>query len=188
MKKKTASTKTTSENRKKELFGCILTFILVFTFFKTVILFGFVPSESMKPTLDVSDLIIVNGFAYMKDEPRRGDIIIFKSPETAFRNKILIKRVIGIPGDDLMFIDGDIYLNGELLYETYLYSENPTTKVKTNSLKDFEVPEKCYFVLGDNRANSFDSRFWENPFVSRTAIKGRMLTHIPFSKAFAALF
>ena len=162
---------------QKNLIGCVVTFVLTFVFFKTVILWGVVPSESMQPTLNVSDAVIVNGLAYVRNEPARGDIIVFKGTEGDMVGKTIVKRIIGVPGDNIMFVDGYIYINGELCYEEYLEPD-----IETNSFKDFEVPENGYFVLGDNRNNSHDSRYWTNPYVSREAIKGKVMTAIPVSK------
>lgn len=117
----------------------------------------------MQPTLNVADIVLVNGFAYVNSEPQRGDIIVFDGSEGNVPGEMLIKRVIGLPGDSMMFVDGYIYINGQLCKEEYLSDE-----IETNSFKDFEVPEGCYFVLGDNRNNSYDSRFWENPYIAKT--------------------
>ena len=128
--------------------------ILAYLLLSYVILWGVISSESMEPTLEVGDYAINNGLAYVTHEPQRGDIIIFTGHEQEMDGETLIKRIIGIPGDDLMFVDGNIYLNGKLLEEDYL-----PDGTKTYSQKDFEVPEDCYFVMGDNRDDSFDSRF-----------------------------
>lgn len=164
-----------AKHTKKQIIESLIIFVASFFFFTFVIKNGAVPSDSMNPTLNVGDLIVANGLAYMVDNPQRGDIVIFKSEVT--NGKIFIKRIIGLPGDDLMFIDGDIYLNGSLLIEEYLSPD-----LKTNSEKDFEVPEGCYFVMGDNRDNSYDSRYWDNPFITLKNIKGKMLLNIPTSK------
>lgn len=164
-----------AKHTKKQIIESLIIFVASFFFFTFVIKNGAVPSDSMNPTLNVGDLIVANGLAYMVDNPQRGDIVIFKSEVT--NGKIFIKRIIGLPGDDLMFIDGDIFLNGSLLIEEYLSPD-----LKTNSEKDFEVPEGCYFVMGDNRDNSYDSRYWDNPFITLKNIKGKMLLNIPTSK------
>lgn len=146
---------------------------VVYLILTKVLLWGVVPSESMYPTLKAGDYVINNGLAYLTHEPQRGDIIIFTAHEETMEDETLIKRIIGGPGDSLMFIDGDIFINGQLAYEEYL-GEN----VETNSFKDFEVPEGCYFVMGDNRDNSFDSRYWEDPYVRFENIKGKAIVDI----------
>lgn len=162
---------------QQTIIECAITAIVVFAFFKTVILWGVVPSESMQPTLNVTDLVITNGLAYVNNDPQRGDIVIFKGKEGDMKGDILIKRVIGLPGDSLMFVDGYIYINGQLCYEEYLDED-----METNSFKDYEVPEGCYFVLGDNRVNSYDSRYWNDPYITKDDIKGKMIMKIPVSE------
>lgn len=162
---------------QQTIIECAITAIVIFTFFKTVILWGVVPSESMQPTLNVADVVIANGLAYVDSDPQRGDIVIFKGKEGDLEGDILIKRVIGLPGDSLMFVDGYIYINGQLCYEEYLDAD-----VETNSFKDYEVPEGCYLVLGDNRVNSYDSRYWNDPYITKADIKGKMIMKIPVSE------
>ena len=93
------------------------------------------------------------------------------------RGETLIKRVIGLPGDDVMFIDGKIYINGQQYQEEYL-DEN----IVTDSPFDYEVPEDSFFVLGDNREHSFDSRFWIDPYVKMEDIKGKMIFSLSIGK------
>ena len=112
-----------------------------------------VPSPSMEPTLMVKDRLIVNKFIYRFTTPHRGDIVIFKSP---FKDgKDYVKRCIGIPGDTLRIVDGDVYINNKLLIV-------PGTNIQfdTFNFSQITIPEEHYFVMGDNRANSYDSRFW----------------------------
>lgn len=149
--------------------------LVAYIIFSTILMPGKIPSESMEPTLNVGDIAIANGLAYLTKDPERGDIVILKAEDTG--NETLIKRVIGLPGDSLMFVDGYLYINGELVYEEYLPAD-----METNSFKDFEVPAGCYFVMGDNRTASFDSRSWNNPYVPKGNIKGKMIVDIPVSK------
>lgn len=145
--------------------------IAVFAFFvfKLVLIPGKVVSGSMEPTLMTGDWGFVNGLAYVVNEPQRGDIITFYSRE---KNEIMTKRIIGLPGDTVSFYDGYVYINDGLIYEEYIGED-----VETNSIvTDFIVPDGCYFVLGDNRTDSFDSRFWSDPYVKKSDIKGKWLT------------
>ncbi len=161
----------------KLILECIAIMAIIYLFFTHVILYGIVPSSSMSPTLNKWDSVIVNGLAYVKNEPQRGDIIVFKGHEDSIRDQKIIKRVIGIPGDSIQFIDGNIYINGQLISEEYISAD-----VETNCFMDFEdIPERCYFVMGDNREDSWDSRFWENPYVTKDEIYGKMIICVPTS-------
>ncbi len=111
-----------------------------------------VDSTSMVPTLHPNDYVVVNRLAYILGKPHRGDIIVFKYPPDPTQIPY-IKRVIGLPGDQVHIINGKVYINGVLLTEPYLI-------VPTNSGGDWTVPENSLFVLGDNRNGSSDSRAW----------------------------
>ncbi len=142
--------------------------LVSFVMFKAVLVPGYVPSSSMEPTLMTGDWGFANGLAYVFHEPQRGDIVVFKSAEL---NEILIKRIVGLPGDTVSFYDGYVYINDGLVYEEYIGKD-----VETNSnVQDFIVPDGCYFVLGDNRENSFDSRYWDNPYVAKKSIIGKYM-------------
>jgi signal peptidase I len=111
-----------------------------------------VESISMNPTLIAGDMVIVNRLAYHLGSPKRGDVIVFKYPPNP--NEIpYIKRVIGLPGDQVHIADGKVYINNQPLQEPYL-------KVSTNRGGDWNVPPDSLFVMGDNRNNSSDSRSW----------------------------
>ena len=159
------------KNAYKYLLTLIIVVVLSTITFKFILIPGIVPSSSMEPTLKVGDCGFANGLAYMFHEPERGDIVIVDSKEL---NEIIVKRVIGLPGDTVSFYDGYVYINDGLVYEDYIGAD-----VETNSaVSDFIVPDGCYFVLGDNRDNSYDSRFWGNPFVKKDYIKGKYLIKI----------
>lgn len=123
-----------------------------------------VESISMQPTLYPGDYVIVNKLAYrLNSSPKRGDVIVFKYPPNPEQIPY-IKRVIGLPGDQIHIADGKIYINGELMIEPYL-------QVTTNRGGDWTVPADQLFVMGDNRNNSSDSRAWG--FVPFANIVGR---------------
>lgn len=129
-----------------------------------------VPSESMYPTLQTGTLLV--GVRHPK-EIGRGDILVFQQPDGVK----LIKRLIGMPGDTV-FIDGDgkVLVNGTALYEPYVQNQ------RSGRPQTFFVPDGCLLFLGDNRAHSFDARYWENPYVpiSRIAAKAniKLFPHI----------
>lgn len=132
-----------------------------------------VSSASMVPTINVGDLNVASRLAYLKRSPERGDIIILSNKET--KGQDYVKRIIGLPGDKVSFKNGYVYINNMRCNEEYL---DPT--VETNCTKSFEVPEQSYFVLGDNRENSIDSRYWKDPYVKRSDIVGKVITDLSF--------
>lgn len=125
----------------------------------------YIPSESMLPTLEVNDRLIIEKLSYDFGKPQRGDIVVFYPPESLNQKDAFIKRVIGLPGDVIEVKDDQVYLNGEPQTETYIaappdYDFGPVT-----------VPAESYLVLGDNRNKSFDSHYWG--FVSEDHVIGR---------------
>lgn len=132
----------------------LLAFVLVFGLIRPFVVKSFwIPSESMVPTLEVGDRLFVNRFIYHFTEPKRGDIVVFSSLES---DDDLIKRVVGVPGDRVSFRKGVLKVNGEVQEEPYINKEHPDRGI----YKPVKVPEGEVFVMGDNRANSHDSRFF----------------------------
>ncbi len=133
----------------------IIAFALVFGFVRPFVLEAFyIPSESMVPTLDIGDRVFVNKFIYRFSEPKRGDIIVFRSPEGGEED--LIKRVVGVPGDNVEDRDGVLFVNGEHRNEPYINDRFPDS----DTYGPITVPQGHVFMMGDNRANSRDSRFF----------------------------
>jgi signal peptidase I len=123
-----------------------------------------VESISMQPNLIPGDFVIVNKVVYkLGGSPELGDVIVFHYPPNPDQIPY-IKRVIGLPGDNIHIAGGKVYINGEVLVEPYI-------KVPTNRGGDWTVPDNCLFVMGDNRNNSSDSRAWG--FVPLENIIGR---------------
>ncbi|MDX2244958.1 MAG: signal peptidase I [Leptolyngbyaceae cyanobacterium bins.302] len=130
----------------------------------------YIPSESMTPTLQVGDRLIIEKLSYRIYAPQRRDIVVFKAPpklEAQHFHGTLIKRIVGIPGDVVAVEQGRVYVNGEAITEPYVhtpanYSYGPVT-----------IPSDQYFVLGDNRTHSYDSHFWG--FLPRQNIIGRTI-------------
>lgn len=122
-----------------------------------------VQGHSMLPTLHEGEYLIINKLSYYLDEPRRGDIIVLHFPRD--RSREYIKRVIGVPGDRIEIDDSTVRVNGVPLTEPYV---NGTPVYRHES---WTVPEGQYFVMGDNRNNSSDSRSWS--FLPRRDIVGR---------------
>lgn len=156
----------------------LVSFALVFGFVRPFVVEAFyIPSESMVPTLRVEDRVLVNKFIYRFTEPERGDIVVFKSVEGGrlpqeenpiervidlFQNdgpdpsprQDLIKRVVGVPGDVISVRGGKLLVNGEPQREPYVNREYPDRSFSAPTT----VPKGHVFVMGDNRANSQDSR------------------------------
>ena len=124
-----------------------------------IIAIAVVPTGSMDTTIPAGSRIM--GLRLFK-EPERGDIVIFKYPDD--ESVDYLKRIIGLPGETVEIISGKVYINGELLDEPYL-SEEPT-----GDFGPYQVPEDSYFMLGDNRALSKDSRNWHNTYVKKDKI------------------
>lgn len=122
-----------------------------------------ITSGSMIPTLEVKDRLVVTR-VHNPQDLKEGDIVLFKNDE--FKGDILIKRLIGLPGDKIEIKDGVVFRNGEKLKEDYVKNNE-----KYNGT--FQVPNNEYFFLGDNRANSDDSRYWKNPYVDESYIEGK---------------
>jgi signal peptidase I len=171
-----------------ELPGLILLALVLALLIKTFFVQAFyIPSESMEPTLEAGDRVLVSKIPYWFGEPERGDVIVFEDPNggedeerglvggiahwlfqglgvQAPDHEDFIKRVIGVPGDVVFARDGGVFVNGEPIDEPYL--DGPTREFRRT-----KVPADQLFVLGDNRSNSLDSRFGLG-FVPRDAVIG----------------
>lgn len=136
-----------------------------------------VPTGSMENTIMSRSRVIGSRLAYLKDDPQRGDIVIFHYPDD--ESIYYVKRVIGLPGETVMIEDGKVYINGSdtPLDEPYL------AEPMEGSYGPYTVPEGCYFMLGDNRNNSRDARFWENKYVKKDKIIAKVLfCYYPISR------
>ena len=142
-----------------------------------------IPSASMENTIMTKDRVFGLRLAYginldffSKDlvtvkmrDPERFDIVIFRYPDD--EKQLFIKRIIGLPGETVEIVDGKVYIDGseEPLDDSFI------KEPMRGSFGPYEVPEGCYFMLGDNRNNSKDSRYWENTFVTFDQIVGKAL-------------
>ncbi len=161
-----------------------------------------VEGSSMTDTLEDNEYIIINKLAYYIGEPQRGDIVVFRPPNE--QRKYYVKRVIGLPGDEVIIRGGNVYLktagsNNEVkIDETYLSDRNAGKTFRhppgsgDMTEERFTVPEKRYFVLGDNRQGSLDSRSFQltdgthEPFVSQKDISGKVwFVALPVTKIHA---
>ena len=172
----------------KEYVEAIITALLLALFIRAYIVQAFkIPSGSMIPTLFIGDHILVNKFIYgtkipfsdrrflVLKSPEKGNIIVFKYPEDP--KKDFIKRVVATEGDVLEERDKMIYINGKEVEEPYAYHSDSIIRHRGNDLRDnfgpIIVPKNKVFVMGDNRDQSYDSRYWG--FVDIREIKGEAL-------------
>ena len=133
-----------------------------------------IPSESMEQTIMTGDRVFGNRLAYLFDKPKRFDIVIFKYPD--HEKELFIKRIIGMPGETVEIRDGKVYIDGakEPLDDSF------TPEEPLGDYGPYVVPEDSYFMLGDNRNYSKDSRFWNNPYVAEDKILGKaVLRYFP---------
>lgn len=132
-----------------------------------------VPSGSMLPTIQLQDRIIVS-VVHNPSNLKHGDIVVFDSDEL---HETLIKRLIGLPGDQVdVKEDGSVYVNSEKINEPYV-------KNFGGNIGSYKVPEGKYFFMGDNRSDSYDSRYWKSTYIPADKIKGKALfVFFPFSR------
>lgn len=142
----------------------VVAFALAFLI-KTFVVGNFwIPSESMVPTIEVNDKVIVTNFSYWFAEPQRGDVIVFRFPQDT--KKDYIKRCIGLPGETVEFRESRLYVDGQLVDEPYL-----PDGLEFEDYGPVQVPAGQYFMCGDNRNYSSDSRVWG--FVEKKLIIGK---------------
>ena len=129
-----------------------------------------VPSGSMENTIMTGDRVIGSRLTYKFEDPERGDIAIFRFPDN---EKIYyVKRIIGLPGETVDIVDGKVYINGS---ETPLDEPYIREPMIPEAPMHFEVPEGCYFMMGDNRNYSEDARRWEHTYLKREKIVAKVL-------------
>lgn len=165
----------------KEIFSWIIVFatafVLAILINKFVILNEEIPSGSMENTIMTGDKVLTFRLAYLFSEPKRGDIVVFPFPDD--ESVDYIKRIIGLPGETVEIRDGEVFINNseEALDEPYVKEDWDEEGDSDNYT--FIVPEDSYFMMGDNRRDSLDSRYWKNHFVSEDKIKSKALFRYP---------
>lgn len=154
----------------KEIFewGKMFLFALVVSLFikENVVASAHVPTGSMEDTVMTDSRILINRLSYVWEEPQRGDIVAFYYPDNP--EEIYLKRVMGLPGETIEGYNGTVYINGMPLANDF------TTQKLDVDFGPFQVPEGCYFMMGDNRNNSWDSRYWKNKYVEKEKILGKV--------------
>lgn len=148
----------------------IVAVVLAFVLGNYVLMNAYIPSGSMENTLQVEDHVMGFRLAYLFSEPKRYDVVMFVAPDEP--DKDYIKRVIGLPGETVTIKNGRVYIN-----DSKVPLDEPYLKETPVNMGDgvYEVPEGCYFMLGDNRNNSKDSRMWENKYVKKENILAKAL-------------
>lgn len=174
-------TKTKKSPLKETLDFClpIVIALIVAIILKTLVFANAViPTGSMLNTIQQGDHVIASRLAYNFDDPERYDIIIFKFPDDYAKGKTTyyVKRVIGLPGETVNIVNGVVYVtktDGETIQ---LEDDFVTACIPTGNYGPYEVPQGSYFVMGDNRNNSVDSRFWDTTnYVDKKLIIGKVM-------------
>ena len=132
---------------------------------KYVIANAQVPSSSMETTVMAGDRIFINRLSYVFGEPQRGDIVTFIYPDDG--ETLYLKRVMGLPGETIQGKGGVIYIDGNPLEKDF------TQEISYDDFGPYTVPEDCFFMMGDNRNDSWDSRYWKHTFVEKEDIVGK---------------
>ena len=153
----------------KEWGDVVILLAVVFVVFKFILQIAWVPTGSMETTIPARSAQLGWQLPYRLGDPlpKRGDVITFWSEECG---EILVKRAIGLPGETVSFSGGYVYLDGELLDESYL----PVQGITESPEESFTVPEGCVFFMGDNRTGSFDARFWQNHFIPLEELQAKV--------------
>ncbi len=158
---------------KEEIISWVQTifFAIIFALIinNVILVNAHIPTGSMENTIMTKDRVVAFRLSYLFNSPERNDIVVFKFPDD--EKVLFVKRIIGVPGDTVEIISGKVYINGstEPLDDSF---------VKEPPLGDFGpyvVPEGHYFMMGDNRNNSRDSRFWTNTYCSEDKILGKVI-------------
>jgi len=162
---------------KKIMFNEIVLAIIIALLLKNFVVDSrYIPSSSMRPTLEINDRLLVNKISHRFVELQRGDIVIFRPPASVVNRSDHVKRLIALPGDIVEISNGVLYINGEPVEEDFIYGppnyEFPPT----------EVPENSLFVLGDNRNFSQDSHLWAD-WLTKDDIRGKVFfRYWPFDR------
>ena len=153
--------------KKTPLWRTILSFVIelavLWIVFHYIVFFAYVPTTSMVPTIPKESVMLVS-YLHGDKEVERGDVVVFWSEEY---QEQMVKRVVGLPGEKIVLHQGELFIDDEPYEEPYVV--NPDERSAS-----FEVPEGAYLFLGDNRDNSEDARWWEDPYIEAEELVGKV--------------
>jgi len=165
------------EKFKKELFSWLQTFIFAIVIglviHNTITASALVISGSMENTIMTNSRVMGLRFVYLISDPERFDIILFHPPDSKSEMPY-VKRIVGLPNEKVDIVDGKVYINDSVIPLDDSFSKG----VPHGNFGPFNVPDNSYFVMGDNRNSSTDSRHWENSFISRSSIIAKLYFEI----------
>lgn len=178
--KKNNTAKNNEEKQKKSKLREAISFmtpiviaLIIAIFLKTCIFANIViPTGSMLNTIQEGDRIIASRLAYINDEPQRYDIIIFKYPDD--ETQLFAKRIIALPGETIEVKNGIVYITDKNGNKSTARTDFITNCIPTGNFGPYTVPLGSYFVMGDNRNDSWDSRYWDNKTVKKGKIIGKV--------------
>lgn len=176
-----------SSNKKKDIisfFTPIVIAVVIASLLKFLVFANaVVPTGSMLNTIQMKDRVIASRLAYINDDPERYDVIIFEYPDWKIdpnfpkdKKTYFVKRIVGLPGETVQVVEGIVYVTkttGETIQLDDSFVTNDLPAV--GDYGPYEVPADSYFVMGDNRNHSDDSRFWTNKYVQKDKILGKVL-------------
>ena len=153
--------------KKTPLWRTVLSFVIelavLWIVFHYIIFFAYVPTTSMVPTVPQKSVMLVS-YLHGEKEVERGDVVVFWSEEYQER---MVKRVVGLPGEKIVLHQGELFINDEPYAEDYVINKDVRSAT-------FEVPEGSYLFLGDNRDNSEDARWWNDPYIEAEELVGKV--------------
>ena len=167
----------------KEVFSWAKTIIFVvlfaIAFNRFIIVNARVPTGSMENTIQPNDRIVAFRLSYRFRDPQRYDIVVFRGPPG--NPTLYVKRIIGLPGDSLIIENGHVYINGSSVPQRHdfvygnLFGNHGVPNAANDGLVPHVIPEGHFFMMGDNRNNSLDSRQWDEPYIPLDRILGRVV-------------
>lgn len=150
----------------------VLAIVLAFLINRFIVFNANIPTASMEKTIMTGDKLFVSRLSFIFKKPKRFDIAVFRYPDAPDGENILyVKRIIGLPGEKVEIKMGKVYINDNRVALKDDFINNGDSG--SGSYGPYFVPTDSYFMLGDNRNNSLDSRFWQNPFVEKKDLIGK---------------